>query len=383
MTNVVLSEEDFFKKLSERVSTPTEELKTEFEQVLKEVEADSKFTNYNADQKRNIARNKFGLRKTKELSSNAIPWEGIIIGVGDLIDTVAKAKKATDAAFKADPLKAMQGWVYNEVLVKADKDGKAVWPETDNNKKFGRVGKPLPEHSWLRSLYLIARPIDPKTKQPGPTQVSIMSVNNAPAIDMTKTPLNVPVKFKGINKTNDEDRKIGVYRINHSAFTKFEPITSKDFPPLETLLPAMDQYQSLGTLDTYHNENEKNPTRWIVTEGSVAMLNLEPNVKTGNMFMILSDESLIFGGSDKTGVMCWIPSDRNIKMDFGVESRVFVIGKTNRGNAKDPITGEIQKGVPGDVSLNVYNIYAPEMFKTMPEVIPLTAQAVTPSNKEW
>ena len=377
-----MSEEEYFQKLAERTGEPVESLKIEFDVVLVEVKADEKLAGFTEEQYKTNARNRFALRKTRESASGAVPFEGIVIGIGDLIDTVSKQRKMTDLAFKANALKTTQlpGWIFNEVLVLASPDGVPLYPKTINNDKFKRTGKPLPPNSWLRTVYLFVRPIDPKTKQAGPVQFAKMSINNAPAIDVSKIPQFTPVKFRALNKTGPEDIKAGVYRINHSAFTKFEPTTIADMPPIEQVLPTIaPQYQTLGELDGYTDTNVNDKGLWVVTEGSVVNLNLEANAKTGNMYMILTDESLLFSGGDKTGVMCWIPTDRNIVMDFGQESRVFIVGKPRRGNAKDPVTGEYMKGTQGDVSLTVYGIYAPEIFKTPSDVLPVTAKSLIPT----
>ena len=378
MTQNIISEEEFLKKLAEKLSTTKEEITIEFETLVTEVGNEEAFKGAPAEKIRIMARNRFGPRKMREISSSAIAWEGAIIGAGDLVDTVARQKAATIAAFKADPMKTTKGCIFNEILVKSTADGVPIYPDTEGNKKFGRAGRPLPEHSWLRTLLFIARPIDPKTKQAGPAQVATMSLNDVFAINVSKIPMMTQIKFKGINKTNTEDQKSGVYRINHSAFTKFEAAAIKDFPPMEDILPSIaSHYEQLGALEEWHNKNEQNKVRWVITEGSVTNLSLEPNAKTGNRFMGITDESLMFGGSDKTSVMCWIPADRNIVIDFGQESRVFVVGKTSRGKAKDPITGNYLEGVPGDVSINVYGLYAPEIFKVS-QAMPLTEASVVP-----
>lgn len=382
MSNV-MTEEIFFQKLGERTGETVEELKKEFELVVAEVKADEKLQGFTEDQYRVNARNRFALRKTRESASGAIPWEGVVIGVGDLIDTVAKQKKMTDASFKSNALKTSQGTIYNDTLVKSDENGVPQYPDTEMNRKFGKAGKPLPDHSWLRTLFMFVRPIDPKTKQAGVAQLAKMSINNAAAIDVSGVPQMVPVKFKALNKTTDEDRKAGVYRINHSTFTKFEPATIADMPPVEQILPTIaGKYKTLDELDVYTDTNVADKGLWVITEGSVVTLNLEPNKKTGNMFMIITDESLLFSGNDKTGVMCWIPTDRNITIDFGQESRVYIVGKPRRGDAKDPVTGEYLKGVPGDVSLTVYGVYAPDMFKTPSSVQPVTVKSLVPQLKE-
>lgn len=383
MSQIPKTEEEYFKFMSERYTSTIDEIKAEFEEVVTEVKNDEKFKDMSEVQIRSNARNRFSLRKAREAGSNAIPWEGLVIGIGDLIDTVAKQRRSTEAAFKADSMKTMKGWVYNEILVKSDAEGRPLYPETDNNKKWNRANKPLPEHSWLRTIYLFVRPLDPKTKLPsGPPQPSVMSINNQDAIK-PNIPLMKIVKFKAINKTGTEESKIGEYKLNHSTFTKFDITTIKDFPAIETVLAGItSHFVILGETDAWHVKNESVKNRWIITEGSVSNLNLEPHPKTQNMMISLYDESLTFGGSEKTAVMCWVPTDRNIEIDFGQESRIYVIGRTNRGKAKDPVTKQVLEGIPGDVSINVYGLFAPEMFKVSPNVLPVTPQSVG-SEEKW
>ena len=368
-----MSEEEYYQKLAQRTGTPEAELKEEFAAILAEVEGDEKFKTFTDAQKLNLAKNRFSTRKIRETAiPNLIGWEGVTIGIGDLVDTVSGQRKASDLAFKADPLRAVQGYVFNSKQVLTSTEGVALYPKTDANLKFGRAGKPLPEHSWLRTLYAVARPIDPKTRQAGPAEFTKIMVNNAPAIDMSKVPVYKKVKFKALNKTTDNDRLVGEYTANYSVATKFDA-ADFDMPPIEDVLPTLPQFKPLGELDEYHDKNADNPRRLVVTEGTVVNMNLEPNATTGNMYIIISDESLLFNGKDKTGVMCWIPTDRGIVMDFAQDSKVIVVGKTARGKARDPITKETLEGVQGDVMINVYGLYAPEMYK-----VPATEVAPVP-----
>ena len=377
MAQKPMSEEEYYAKLSARTGTTEAELREEFSAILAEVEADEKFKAFSTEQKINLAKNRFSTRKIRESAiPNLISWEGVLIGIGDLVDTVSKQRKMSDAAFKADPLKAVQGYIYNAVQVLTNTEGVALYPKTDTNLKFGRAGKPLPEHSWLRTMYAVARPIDPKTRQAGPAQLTKIMVNNAPAIDVSKTPVMKKVKFKALNKTSENDRLVGEYTANYSVATKFE-VADFAMPPIEDVLPTLSQYVTLGSLDEYHTKNAENPRRLVITEGTVVNMNLEPNATTGNMYIIISDETLLFSGTDKTGVMNWIPTDRGIVMDFAQDTRVFVVGKTARGKARDPITKETLEGVPGDVMLNVYGLYAPEMYKVpAAEVAPVPEKSL-------
>jgi len=96
------------------------------------------------------------------------------------------------------------------------------------------------------------------------------------------------------------------------------------------------------------------------------------------MRMVLDDESLLFapqkeGG--RIGVTCWIPTDRKIELDFAQDSRIYVVGKTTQGRQRDPITGELTDEL-GDVMINVYGIYCPEMFKVKLETEQLPENAL-------
>ncbi len=390
MTYKQPTEEELLKKFSEKLEVPVEELKTELEATVTEVKLSPLYKNATEDQVRAVARGKFSMRKQREALSDAISWEGIIIGVGDLIDAVAKQKKITEAAFKTDPMKTIKGWIYESRPVLASAEGTPLYPKTDGNEKMHQVGKPLPEKSWLRTIYGVGCPIDPKTKVAQMIQPFTLTLRSKDAIDVKGVPVMQFVKFKALNKTRDEDMKAGEYRVNKSAFTKFEVATTANAPVIEDVLRGIfTHFVQLVELDEYHTKFQDVPTRWIITEGNVANLNLEPNAKTGNMMMLLTDESLMFAGEDKRAVACWIPTDRPLVIDFGVESRVLVVGKTSRGKARDEVTGQKLDDVPGDVMINVYGVYAPELFKVAPEVQPVSESSLVPKpegkpeTEEW
>src|SRR3990167_4730331 len=102
MTYKQVTEEELLAKLSEKLGIPIEEIKAEFEAAIQETKGLALYKNATDEQIRSVARGRFSMRKQRELLSNAIPWEGAIIGIGDLIDTVATQKRVTEAAFKAD-----------------------------------------------------------------------------------------------------------------------------------------------------------------------------------------------------------------------------------------------------------------------------------------
>ncbi len=377
-----LSDEELFQKLVEASGETLEQIKADYTKIVEEVKKDERFVNIDETAVNQIAKNRLITTKRREMASPAITWEGIIIGIMDLVDTVATQRRFTEAAFKADPIRAVEGYKYQDRLILADENGKALYPKTENNDKWKRTGKPLPDHSWLRNLIAVASPIDKKTRQAGVPRIAYMTLSNQKALaPFVKTiSMNTPIRFKGINKTTAEHDKAGVYNITDSSFTIFESAPDLKLPPIETILTSAcsSLYKTLGELEEYHLKAQSDYSRVVITEGTVSILALEPNAKTGNMRMVLDDESLLFAPEKEgrsIGVTCWIPTDRNIVMDFIQDSRVYVVARTSQGKKTDMITGQKTDEL-GDVMLNIFGIYCPEMFKVRVSPVEVPANAL-------
>lgn len=371
-----------FSKLSAKYDIPVEELAQQYNQIFEEVKSSPFVTGRSEEQISALARNKLIVYVAKSAGGpSTCQWEGIIIGIGDLVDTVAKQIQLSKEAFNVDAAKAFKGTIYGGRLVQTDENGNPVYPDTEVNKKMNRIGKPIPEHSYLRTIYGVGYPIDQKTGKPSPPQMFTMAINGSQAINVSAIPAMKQVKFRAIDKTKEQDMANHMYKINMSSATRFTVAEIKGFPDVETILRDFTgKFITLGEIEVWHAENAEDFNRLMITEGSVTQLNLEPNPKTNNMMMTITDETLMFG-TDKTGVLCWVPADRSIEMDFGVESRVFVVGRTTQGKARDPVTKQITDE-PGDVMINVIGLYAPELFKVSPDVETITPESVSES-KEW
>ena len=394
-----ISEEEVLLALSKQMDVPVEELKKELEEILVEVKKDERLTNAKEGEAREIARNRLVTAKRRELASPANTWKGIVLGIGDLVDTVRKVRRLTEEAYALDPIKTSKGWVYKETFVLAktedvvDPDSKEtgvkiipLYPKTEANDKYRRSLTPIPEHSWLRNVYGVASPIDKKTRKEGEPRVFSMTLNRKLAIEGKKIPLMKPVVFKGIDKTTAEDAKVGEYKINASTYTEFKLDPALVLPPLEDIIVTncAKKFVLLGELDQWHRDHEKDNARWCITQGTVSNLKLEPNEKTKNMRMTLDDESLMFAPEKEgrsVGVQFWIPTDRNLDMEFGQDSRIYVVGKTGRGKAYDRETRQ-QLDEPGDVNFNVYGIYIPDIFRISKEVEPVPESSLAPSDEQ-
>jgi len=375
-----ISNEELFNKLAKDTGVSAEIIKKDFDALVLEVKTDENFTGLETKDVEQIARNKLIKRKRAELNSPAITWEGVVLGKWDLVDGVAKARLYSVEAYKADPVKAQnpKGFMFQGklVAVKVGKlvDGKIeegdepipIYPETEANNKWKRSGQPMPDHSWMRTIRGIAAPVDKLTGKVGEAKKFVMTLNDKLALNAKDIPYNKPIRFKGTDKTTPENAKDG-YTIGTSSFTSFDLAPDLKLPPVETLIETVcgDKYVELGQVEEEHLRTAEDWNRWIITEGTVSILNPEPN-KNNSLFMTLDDESLLFSSSANGGkpIPCYIPNDRGIVIDFAQESRIFVIGRTGQSKKRDEfgnITDE-----PGDVNINVFGIYCPEMFKVSP-----------------
>ena len=388
MSKQIMSNEDLFKKLASDTGETAELVAQDFNAICAEVKADERYVNITQADVEQIARNKLITRKRREMNSPAITWEGVVLAKFDLVDGVKKQKALSEEAFKLDPVKAQAeaGMAYKGKVVRTNADGVPIYPKNDSNDKWKKTGTVIPAHSWMRTVIGIAAPVDKKTHKAGDPKIFTMTLGDKKnqetgeivPYDAKSIPYNVPVRFKGIDKTNDETRKLNEYIVGISAYTTFDVAPDLKLPATEVIINSVMQNKliSLGQIEEYHLKNAENFNRFMVTEGTVSNLYPEPN-KFGSIFMSLDDESLLFmtTESGKTAtVPCYIPTDRGIVIDFSQDSRIFVLGRTSQGKKKDAAGNKTDE--PGDVGINVFGIYCPDMFKVVQASKPIPAGAL-------
>lgn len=388
-----MSNEELFKKLAEDTGETSDLVSADYEKIKESVRKDERYTNLKEEEVEQIARNKLLVRKRREMNSPAQTWEGVVLAKFDLIDGVKKARALSVEAYTKDPIQAQneKGWMYKGKLVRVkvgtlNEKGQVVegddvipvYPKTESNDKWHRSGLPLPPNSWMRTIFGIAAPIDKKTRKVGEAKCFTMTLNDKKALDAKSIPMNTPIRFKGTDKTTEEARKNNEYVVGSSAYSIFEPAPDLKLPPIEDLITtvAASKVEVLGQIEEYHLKNSEVFNRLVIVEGTVSLLNPEPN-KNGSMFLSLDDESLLFTPTEdgKTPtVACYIPTDRGIIIDFTQDSRVFVIGRTGQSYKKDEQGNKTEE--LGQVNINVYGIYCPEMFKVVQEQVELPPDAL-------
>jgi len=357
------------------------------------------------------------IRYKKQLSSPAVVFDYFAIGVGDLIDTVAKRRREAFSMYQNDnvgtlfsesnpngvvivlykddyiaseKLKEYKDLTILGLIERAPRDNPdeqeakgdmeyCVVP-VDNRKVFrsGKdnrgYGKPLPKKSYMRNIFGIG--MHSGSKKPKFMQIT---VNDALAekIPSVWTALRSRFNWRPSDEEKANPDLIVKYRLNGSSATKFEPASIDNQPDFEMVIKkfADDFFVQIEELDNWHDENEDDQGRVVITEGDVTQLMLEPTAQ-GSRRIVIDDMALGFGGEDElqTGVTCWVSA--HIPIDFGEESRVIVIGKTNRGRSKDEVTGEWTDEYGGDVNMGLYGIYAIPEFKVEIEAEPVSEEEV-------
>ena len=338
-----MEKEKYFKEWSEKLSLSVEEIESEFNKFLEE--GRNIYTNFNEEQLQQRALQRLALEYKKQLRSPAVSFEGIIIGLGDCIDTTARQKREALELFGTDPQTAISEGITNEEGVPLD-----TRKEWSTGRANPRHGKSLPENNFLRNIWGVVK----KTRVEEQPRFFQMVISGESATDET-LPIFKPVKFMAIDKSLEGSEN---YKLNFSTLTKFVVDETLQLPPFKKLIEQYVGITKLSELDNYHNTVKDDFNRLVVIEADVSALNIEPNA-FGSRIMFIEDSDIALEDLDATGLTCWLPT--RAEVDFAEGSKVLVTGRTTQGKKKDDV-GTLTEEL-GDVSLNVYGLYPIPEYK--------------------
>jgi len=351
---------ELIKEWSDKLSMPQKDIEKDYQILL--AEENDIHKDLSEEDKNQRALSRLALLYKKQLRSPATGFEGFIIGMGDCVDIVAKQKRDALEKYKNDPQQAILQGIVDEQGIPLDT--RKEWAGGRRNSSYG---KPLPEHNYLRNIIGIA--INSKNVNDIP-KVFTMNLSGDKAKD-ENLPIFQPVRFMAIDKTPKENTSS--YVLNPSSFTTFNVDNELKIPEFETLLKITNVFVEIKDLAEYHLLTKDNFNRFVITEGSVSSLRLEPT-SIGSRIMNIEDETLALEDIEaNNGITCWIPSRINI--DFAEGSKVLVVGRTSQGKKRDDmgnLTDELS-----NVTINTFGIYAIPKYKIeLPEVEEITEENI-------
>lgn len=357
---------EYINKWSEKLSLTEADIQKEYDVILTEEAKIHPALNEEDRKQRTLQR--LAMTYKKQMRSPAVGFEGMIIAVGDSINTVARLRREAQTLFRNDPQTAVESGVTDSNGNPLDQ--RKEWKSGQPNRGYG---KPLPEFNWLRTIYGIAS----KKNVDEPPRFFTMMMSGDRAIDKN-IPIFYPVAFRAIDRTAPEDGA-SQYRLNSSTFTQFDIDETINLPKEMDLI---NQYCSgmkieLSALIDYHEGVKDDYNRLVIVEGDVTALILEPT-SVGSRRMILDDSNIDL---ESPGTTCWIPE--HITIDFAEQSKVIVIGRTARGKKLDEQGNQTEE--PGDVMINVYGLYALPDYKISPDIEELVEEIKSPepAPKDW
>ena len=337
-----MNKQEYFNKFAEKLSLSTEEVEFEYKNIFEDEQNIHK--DLGEEQQEQRALQRLALLYKKQLRSPAIGFEGFIIGMSDCVDTTLRQKREAIELFRTDPQTAISEGITDEEGTPLDT--RKEWGEGRQNPKYG---KPLPENNFLRNIWGIATS---KTSEP---KFFSMVLSGQKATDDT-IPLFKPVRFMAIDKGD---------KLNASTFTNFVIDEKLELPNFVELIERYAGIQKMSEIEKYHDINKDDFNRLAITIGDISSLNLEPTAY-GSRVMSLEDSEASLEDLDAKGITCWIPE--RIILDFAEGSRILVVGRTAQGKKKDEQSNPTDE--LGDVTLNVYGLYAiPEFKISLPDEI--------------
>jgi hypothetical protein len=282
----------------------------------------------------------------QELRSPSIFFEGVVLGASEPFDMVSRQREEAKRLFQEDPKKAvLEGYtdgngnpLYN----------KPTWNDGSPNRNYGKT---LPDTDNLQNIVGICR-----EKPDQPFRWFTMQFNDALA-GKVNIPMFNPVKFRANPKQTQPDPNEVL--LNPYSHIEFEKVNAPGFDLMGTLrdVPGAGKVHSdLGKLPEWYAPRATLPIpkRMVLVEADVQHINNEPNQKTGNKMIVLSDATL---PEDHEGVTAWLPEHLHKLIDFGSGSRVIALGTVQLSNFQDR----------ENYLMNLWGIYADPKMKLSPD----------------
>lgn len=156
-------------------------------------------------------------------------------------------------------------------------------------------------------------------------------------------PMYVPVEFVATMKEEEN----GILKLGTSKFTTFNPVEIEFGKTPSELINAFlgGIKYPINKLEEYHNQMVKAGKKWdtlVMVEAWVS--DIRGLDKTP--YLLINDNTT---PTNEPLLRVFLHDDINI--NFGINSKVYVIGRTSQSDKWDPETHQTMRGVPGDVAI--------------------------------
>jgi len=292
------------------------------------------------------------VRHRAEMISPASWYKGVFIGAAGKMDAFAKLRRDCQNMAANDKVRAID-------LKYISPDGKPLDYRMNlpNGMPNPRYGQPLPDNVFIRMTYFYGINVD----LPGAKPLLYRMVFRQACADI-EPPLYKVVKFRALERPGLPGDFPVLVSPSPSVFKIENADGTIDLAKLfENDLAYLRQ--KLSAIDDLHKS--RGPTTVIVA-GDVLTISETPQVKV----LTLWDDDL--PEQDKSGrphrgitVFCRDPVAKYV--DFGPESRVYVIGRTTATRLPDR--------TPGPAGITALGIWAPPEFKVAPKT-PVEAEVI-------
>lgn len=253
-----------------------------------------------------------------ELNSDEPLMEGIIIGAGTPWDPKKNRKEEAEKMKKEGK--------FEEAVEQGLID--------ENGNILNKRGNELPDNTYTRKIRGYYRKIDGDEE----AKKFIMNLNGWRATEL-EFPVMKPVRFRAEIADFDGGEEGWDY-LNAGRRLRFNEIESEDFEPENVINNAdylNDKFTELHKINELH-DSRLGYNELHATSGFLGYINRNPNNKTGNMRMNLSNEQM-----GDNNITVWIPEHLHHKVE-GIDtgSKFWVFGYIRQDEYEGEVTYSIQ-----------------------------------------
>ncbi len=277
----------------------------------------------------------------------ANPEEAIAIGkvavlktsADGIVTRVMKDKKTGDVVEKEVTADIWKDYVFPIGNVKiVPLDDTKLWPNGKEN--FGYLQN-LPIHQY-RTTIVVALKTDK-----GYTLAELdYQSEKLPGV----IPTYVPVEFVATRK----EEKDGILHLGTSKFTTFNE-SKEEFgkTPAEILSGLLGGIKyPVSKLTDYHTKMVKDGKKWDTLVMVEAWISDIRGLDRDNPYILINDNT-----TPKEDPLLRVFLHDGIRINFGINSKVYVVGRTSQGDKWDADSGSVMKGIPGDITIWAMGIY--------------------------